>query len=207
MFDLPPPDPTVQVELASTGISKGLAQTRGPQLVVRGGLTFGDFSVEASGKNIDSNRDGGVESYLSAGVATKAAGFDLSGRAGLKSVHGVAAQVDRRAFEVRMEAGRKLGAVRATASLIYSPDDTGGTRSAAFVEGGLAWEVRKGTRIGARLGRRERSRAPDYTAYNLGITHDLVKQVSADLRLFDTNSSELGYAFERRLVASLRAKF
>jgi len=207
MFDLPPPDPTVQVELASTGISKGLAQTTVPQLVVRGGLAFGAFSLEASGKNIDSNEDGGVESFLSAGVATKAKGFDLSARGGLKSVHGIVGQVDRRAFEMRIEAGRQFGPVRALATMIYSPNDTGATRSALFVEGGLSVEPRKGTRIGARLGRRERDLAPDYTAYNVGVTQDIIPQVSADLRLYDTNASDLGYAFERRLVGSLRAKF
>ncbi|HXH00090.1 MAG TPA: hypothetical protein VNI79_06725 [Sphingomicrobium sp.] len=152
MFDLPPPDPSIQFELASIGISKGLAQTRGPQVVARAGLGFGKFSLEASGKNIDGRRDAGIESFFSAGVATKAAGFDLSARAGLKTVHGITAQVDRHALEMRVEAGRKFGAVRAIATVLYSPDDTGSTGSAAFFEGGLAWEVRKGTRIGARLG-------------------------------------------------------
>lgn len=207
MFDLPPPDPTILIELASTGISKGLAQTRGPQLVVRPALTFGIFSVEANAKNIENNEDHGAELALSAGVAGKAAGFDLSARGGLKSIHGIAAQSDRRAFEMRLEAVRKFGAVRATATLTYSPDDTGSTRQSTFAEGGLAWDVRKGTRIGARLGRRERGGSPDYTAYNVGITQDIIPQLAADVRLFDTGSSELGYAFRRRLVASLRAKF
>lgn len=207
MLDLPPPTPTIQVELATTGISKGLAQTRGPQVVVRPGLAFGDFSLEASAKNIENNGDGGVETYFSAGLSTKAGGFDLSGRGGVKLVHGIAGQVDRRAFEMRLDAVRKFGAVRATATVIYSPDDTGGTRSAAFFEGGVAWDVRKGTRIGARLGRRERSGAPDYTAYNVGVTQDIIPHLAADLRVYDTGSSDLGYAYKRRVVASLRARF
>lgn len=207
MFDLPPPTPTISIELASTGISKGLSQTRGPQLVVRPGLAFGIVSLEASAKNIEATGDTGLETYVSAGVATKAGGFDLSGRGGLKSIHAIAGQVDRRAFEVKLDAARKFGAVRAAVTLGFSPDDTGAARRAMFIEGGLAWEVGKGTRIGARLGRRERVRASDYTAYNVGITHDIIKQLAADLRLFDTNASGLGHAFQRRLVASLRAKF
>ncbi|MDQ3080330.1 MAG: hypothetical protein M3R03_10085 [Pseudomonadota bacterium] len=207
MFDLPPATPTIQIELASTGISKGLAQTRGPQLVVRPALTFGAFSIEGNAKNIENNGDHGAELALSAGAATKAGGFDLSARGGLKSIHGIAGQADRRAFEMRLEAGRKFGAVRATATVTYSPDDTGSTRQSTFAEGGLAWDVRKGTRISARLGRRERGGSPDYTAYNLGVTQDIIPQLAADVRLLDTNSSELGYAYKRRLVASLRAKF
>lgn len=207
MFDLPPPDPTIQIELASTGMSKGLAQTRGPQLVVRPGLAVGDFSIEGLVKNIENNDDHGVEAQVFAVYATKAEGFELSGRAGLKSIHAIAGLADRRAFEMRLDAGRKIGAVRATVSLTYSPDDTGKTVKSTFVEGGLAWDVRKGTRLGARLGRRERDEGDDYTAYNVGITQDIIPQLAADVRLFDTGSSDLGYAYKRRLVASLRAKF
>lgn len=65
----------------------------------------------------------------------------------------------------------------------------------------------KGTRIGARLGRRERSRAPDYTAYDVGTTQDIIPQLASDVRPYDTDSSSLGCAFKRRLVASLEAKF
>ncbi len=206
--DLPPPDPSVQVEVASTGISKGLAQTDGPQLVARAGLGFGDFSLEASGKNIETTSgDDGVETQLSIGAATKASGFDLSLRAGVKTVSAVAGQVDRHALEFKGDAARKLGPLRATLGFVYSPDDTGSTRSALFVESGLAWGVRKGVRLGARLGRRQRVDAPDYTAYNVGVTYDLIPELAADLRLYDTDSSDLGRPYRRRLVASVRARF
>ena len=49
--------------------------------------------------------------------------------------------------------------------------------------------------------------SPDYTAFNAGITQDIVKQLAADVRVYDTASSDLGRAYKRRLVASLRAKF
>src|SRR4051812_5999375 len=45
MFDLPPPTPNVQVEFATTGMASGIAQTVGPQLVVRGGLDFKVFQL------------------------------------------------------------------------------------------------------------------------------------------------------------------
>ena len=62
-------------------------------------------------------------------------------------------------------------------------------------------------RIGARLGRRERKGSPDYTAYNVGVTLDIIPQLAADVRVHDTGSSDLDYVFKRRLVASLRATF
>lgn len=207
MYDLPPPTPTVQIELASTGMSKGLAQTRGPQLVVRPGLEFGAFSIEGLARNIESGDDDGIELQAFAVVATEAGGFKLSGRGGLKSVYEIEGQADRRAFEARVDVGRKFGKVNATVSLTYSPDDVGSTRQSTLVEGALAWDVRKGTKVGARLGRRERSGGPDYTAFNVGITQDIIPHLAADLRVYDSGSSDLGYAYKRRLVAALRAKF
>ncbi len=35
MFDLPPPEPGIEIVVASRGMSKGVAQTEGPQLVVK----------------------------------------------------------------------------------------------------------------------------------------------------------------------------
>lgn len=175
--------------------------------MARPGLAFGKFSLEGIVKNIETNDDRGSEAQLFAIYATKAGGFELSGRGGLKTAHGISGQADRRAFEMRFDAGRKFGAVKATASLTYSPDDTGSTGKSVFAEAALAWTVGKGTQVGARLGRRERDGGPDYTAYNVGITQDVAKHLAADLRVYDTGSSDLGYNYKRRLVASLRAKF
>ena len=207
MFDLPPPSPTIQVELALTGMSKGLAQTEGPQVVLRPGVAFGDFQLEATIKNIESGDEGGVEAQYFAIYPINIGGFELSGRGGRKSVHGIGGSFDRQAFEMRLDAGRKFGPIRATASFTYSPDDTGSTRQSKLFEGNLAWKVRKTTQVSARIGRRERDGSPDYTAFNAGITQDIVKQLAADVRVYDTASSDLGRAYKRRLVASLRAKF
>ena len=35
IFDLPPPDPTLEISVASSGYSKGLAQTDGMQVLIR----------------------------------------------------------------------------------------------------------------------------------------------------------------------------
>ena len=41
-FDLPPPDPGIEISVATRGMSKGIAQTEGPQMIARSSVKFGD---------------------------------------------------------------------------------------------------------------------------------------------------------------------
>ena len=45
MIAAAPPQPSIEIVVASRGISKGLAQTNGPQLVVRPEIAFGKLFV------------------------------------------------------------------------------------------------------------------------------------------------------------------
>lgn len=206
MFDLPPPDPSLQIELASTGISKGLAQTDGPQLEATGALGFGDFSIESYVKNVGTSGDDGAEIGLFLGAETENGGFDLSLEAGVKTLVSIASS-DRSAIELRAEAGRSTGPFAGRATIIFSPDDTGGTREALFAEFGIGWRVAPATRVSAAVGLREREGSPDYTAFNAGVSHALADRLQVDVRYFDTAESALGEVFRDRLVASLRLRF
>src|SRR5205085_9118292 len=59
MFELPPPSPAIEIQLASRGYSKGLAQTAGAQVLIRGELESGPLFAQAQWKNIDTNNAGG----------------------------------------------------------------------------------------------------------------------------------------------------
>ena len=80
MFDLPPPDPGIEVVIASRGISKGLAQTDGPQMLVRPEVAFGPVYIGGYAKNVTSATLDG-EAGPVAGFRTSAGGFDLAGSA------------------------------------------------------------------------------------------------------------------------------
>ena len=114
-------------------------------MVVKPGLAIGKFALEGIVKNVEWSMTTGAKRRPLAVYSTKAAGFELAGRGGLKSVHGIAGQADRRAFERASMTARKFGAVKAAVSLTYSPDDTGSTRRSTFFEGNLTWDVRKRT--------------------------------------------------------------
>jgi hypothetical protein len=71
------PDPSLEIIVASTGMSKGIAQTTGAQWLARGELALGHFYVGSYAKNVDSATSKGEAAAL-AGVRTKAAGFDFN---------------------------------------------------------------------------------------------------------------------------------
>ncbi|HEY5722897.1 MAG TPA: porin [Allosphingosinicella sp.] len=206
MLDLPPPDPGIEIVLATRGYSKGLAQTDGVQGVGRFELRFKSIGFTAQYKNITSATADGEASF-GAGWKGKAAGFDLGLTASWKRLLELDGQTDPDSWEFVPSVSRKFGPVTGRLSLTYSPDDLGSTGESAWMEAGAAWKLDGKTNLVAAIGRRERTGSTDYTAFNAGVTRTLFKGITAELRYYDTARSELGENFEGRLVGALRAKF
>jgi hypothetical protein len=206
MLDLPPPDPGIEIVLATRGYSKGLAQTKGVQGVGKFELAFKSVSFTAQYKNVTSPTAAG-ESAFGAGWKGKAAGFDLGVTIAWKRLIGLDGQVDPDSWEFVPSISRKMGPLTARLSLTYSPDDFGKTGESAWIEAGAAWKLGGKTNLVAAVGRRERDGSTDYTAFNAGVTRTLFKGVSAELRYYDSARSNLGDPFQARLVGALRARF
>ena len=205
MIDLPPPDPSIEISIASRGYSKGLAQTEGVQVVARPELAFGPVSLGAYAKNVDSSTAEG-EAGTSVGLRTSTAGFDLAASATWKMAIEPHGTLNDDALELFGSVGRRFGPVNARLSLTWSPNDLGSTNETLWAEAGLTYTLRPGTALVANIGRRERDGGPDYTAFNVGLTQALPRGFSADVRWYDTNRSGRGDAFEGRLVATLRLR-
>lgn len=186
-------------------MSKGIAQTDGPQALARGELGFGPVFVGAYIKNVDSSTSDGEAAAL-VGVRTKAAGFDLVASAAWKRAMHPAPGSDRNALEVGAAASRKIGRITPRVSAVWSPDDLGGTRSTLFVEAGASYRLSRSLAASAAFGRRQRGGGADYDAWNAGLTWDGLKPLSFDLRYYDTNGGS-AQPFRARAVLSARARF
>jgi hypothetical protein len=202
---LPPPDPAIEISVATKGMSKGLAQTDGGQVVVRGELGFGSLFVGGLAKNLaDATADG--EMQLSAGTRLKAWKVELSVSAAYKNWVD-SRSPDAEAAEFNMTASRPFGAVTPRFQLIYSPDDLGSTDYSIYVESGLGWKLSKTLQFSANVGRRKRGNGPEYTAGNVGLAFAVNRSFTAELRLYDTDKSGAGDNFRRRAVALMKARF
>lgn len=205
MAALPPAVPAIEFSLASTGMSKGIAQTTGPQFVGRAELGLRPFFVGAYAKNVDSSTSDG-EAGPVIGVRTKSAGLDLGLSATWKWAINAAPKSDPSALELNATAARKIGRLSPRLSLVWSHNDVGMTKSTLFAEAGSGYRLTRLLSASAAVGRRERSGGPDYTAWNAGLTWNVVKPLSIDLRYYDTDGGNT-QPYRARAVVSARAKF
>ncbi|HEU4958699.1 MAG TPA: TorF family putative porin [Sphingomicrobium sp.] len=206
MFDLPPPDPGIEFVVASRGMSKGIAQTEGPQALVRPYVQLGPVQLAAQWKNLSSPTAGGEASAILS-IAPKLGQFQLNASAAYKLNTGVRGPTDNKSWEFTGTVSRKFGKLSLRIHTIYSPDDLGSAERSLFVEGGPTLEIGKSTRISAAIGRRDRINGDDYTAFNAGIARTIFKGMTLDARYYGTNRSDLGEFLEDRLVVSARMSF
>jgi uncharacterized protein (TIGR02001 family) len=206
MFDLPPPDPSIEFVLASRGYSKGLAQTDGAQFLVRGQVEWGALFAAAQWKNVNSS-GADSESQVQIGAGGEVGGFTLQAAIGYKLLTGLPSSADDDAVEFTGSASRAFGPLTPRIALTFSFDDLGGTQASLYAEAGASLRIAPHTRLSAHVGRRERSGGDDYTAFNAGIAHQFGEHVTAELRYNDSARSARGDAYEGRAVASLRLRF
>jgi hypothetical protein len=206
MLDLPPPDPSLEIVIASQGMSKGLRQTEGVQVIARGEVALGHAYAGLLVKNISSPvADAEAQAYL--GYRARAAGFELNGSIGFHRQLGAGPAADGNRFEFQASVSRPIGAVTPRLSAVFSPDDFGATRRSLYVEGGASVAVFRGASLSVNLGRRERVGGPDYTSFNAGVSYAPTHWLNADLRYYDTAQSALGPIYEPRLIGSVRLRF
>jgi opacity protein-like surface antigen len=206
MFSFPSPDPGIEISALSQGMSKGLRQSDGVQILVRPEVAVGPLFVAAVYKNVTSPTADGEASAL-IGLRRRAAGFDLAVTAAYKWNTNARAQADRDCIEFTATASRRFGRVTPRVSLTWSPDDLGGTQASLYAEAGASVSLFAGASVSANVARRERDGAHDYTAFNAGASYAITRNITADLRYYDTAQSRLGAIYAPRLVASARLHF
>lgn len=206
MQGLPPPDPGFEIVIASRGMSKGIAQTDGPQIIAKGFAQVGAVQIGGQWKNVDSPSAAG-EGAAFVSVMRNVGEFQLGLGAAYKFQTGVRGRTDDDALEFSAALARKFGRIGVRISMVFSPDDFGGTGSSLFAEGGPTLELTKTLKLAASIGRRHRHLAADYTAFSAGLSKTVHKSLTFDVRYTDTAQSELGTPYRPRIVLAVRAAF
>ena len=205
-FDLPPPVPGIEISLASRGISKGIAQTDGPQVIGKGFVRFGDLQAGLQWKNVTTSTYEGEGSAFAA-ASHKFGRLQLSGSAAYKFATSVHGRTDSDSWEFTGTAVRKFGPVLAArVNAIFSPDDLGSARRSLFVEAGPVVQLGKGWTASAAIGHRSRQNGVDYTAFNAGVGKSL-GPLQVDVRYYDTNRSGVSDFYRGRIVGSMKVSF
>lgn len=188
-------------------MSKGVAQTDGPQLLVRGELAFTDFYLGAHAKNVTSSTEDGEVAAL-VGIRKHLAGLDFSASAAWKRAIDAAPGSDANSLEVSGSVARSMGRLTPRLSIVWSPDDLGTTGRTIFAEAGASYVLGKAVVASAAVGRRHRTGGLDYTAWNAGLSWAPYKRFTVDVRYYDTDAmADPDQPYRARIVAAGRLSF
>ena len=204
-IDVPPPGPAFEFTLASHGMSKGIGQTDGPQVIARGMLRFSDVQTGIQWKNVNSSSAHGEGSLFVSG-SHKFGSLQLNGGIAYKILTSAPRRVDSRSWEFTGSATRNFGRVSLRANAIFSPDDLGSARRSFFVEAGPVVQLGKDWAASAAIGHRSRQLGPDYTAFNAGLGKS-IGRIRLDVRYYDTNRSGIGNPYHARVAAAANIAF
>lgn len=203
---LPPAQPELEISVASNGMSKGISQTSGPQVVGRGKLDWGHITVAALAKNVTAeNSDAEVQ--FSIGGSFAWAGTNVTGSVAYKRAITSIGDADDQAVELGLGASHPLDRLVARAQILVSPNDLGSAKGSIYAELGVDWPASPRLNVGGSIGRRERGNQVDYNFANLGISYALGRRFIAEVRGYATDKSGSGDRYKPRLVGTVRARF
>ena len=199
---LPPPVPGFELFVASHGMSEGLSQTDGPQVIPRVTLRFGEVQLCAQWRNISSPAASGIAAFF-VKWSHKGADTQIDFATLYRVRTDPAPGLVRHAWEFDGGFRHSFGKLGIRAIAEFAPKEFGAGPS-FYIEGGPTLQVGKATTISAIVGRRERGRAPDYTTFNAGLTRVVGGKLALDARVYGTDRSRLGSRYRTRFVVSAR---
>lgn len=202
MFDSVALNPGVEISIASRGMSKGVAQTDGPQLITKGLVEIGPVQSGVQWKNVTSSVAEG-EGSIFANWQRKFGVTQLTLGAALKFQTGISERTDDKALELNGTLSLKWRNLGARANLVFSPNDLGPTKQSVYVEGGPVLNLTDTLRVSSNFGLRRRYGNPDYTTLNAGISKTVGK-LTFEARYYRTTKGELGEIYQPRAVVSVR---
>lgn len=205
---LPDPEFSGQIGVATENVGKGLGKSDG-EASVSGSVAaaLGDFYAELGGSTVDLSGGADSEVVTTLGYAPEFGGFEFDFSAMHKVYTGTVSGYDNRFMEYQTDVSRDVGPVGVRLRVNYTPDGSGGTEEAWWIEaqGGVALDAR--TKATVAVGERITDTGAEYTAWNAGVKRKLTDGIALDVRWYDTDQHALGERYEDRLVGALTYAF
>lgn len=201
-------DWSAEIGAATEYVGKGLGKSDGDPSIFAGvQATRGGFYAKLWASSADLSQGSDAEIITTVGYRTRWAGNGLNLSIQNRDLPGTAAGVDDNYFEFQGDLTRRLGPVNTRLRVNYSPDGFAATEEAWWIELNGSVNVAEATRVSAAFANRAAENGADYNAWNMGVTHNLVRNLALDVRWYDTDAHFRGERYDGRLVAALTASF
>lgn len=206
--DAPDLDWSAGFTVATENTGKGLGKSGGdPSVAGFVGVAWGALYGEFGGSTVELGGGAETELVTTVGWAPEVGAYSFDLSAMHKVLTGTVPGYDNAYMEYQADVSRDVGPVGLRLRVNYTPDGSGATEEAWWIEaqGGVALDSR--TRATAAIGERITDTGAEYTAWNIGVKRRLVDHVALDVRWYDTDRHALGERYEDRLVAALSFNF
>ena len=199
---LPPPVPGFELFVASHGMSEGLSQTDGPQVIPRLTIRMGELQLCAQWRNVSSHAASGIAAFF-VKWSHKRGDTQLDFATLYRVRTAPASGLVHHAWEFDGAFRHSFGkfGVRAIAEFAPKEFDAG---SSFYGEIGPTLQVGRTTTASTNIGRRQRDGAPNYTTFNAGVTRLVGGKLSLDARVYGTDRARLGSRYRTRFIVSAR---
>lgn len=197
-----------EIGIATENVAKGLGKSGGePSVSGSFEVGQGDFYAGVSGSTVDIAQGADTEIIATAGYAPTVGAYKFDFSVLHRTLLGSPAGYDDQFMEYQADVSRAVGRVGLRLRVNYSPDSSGSTEEAWWVEaqGGVALSPR--TRATVALGQRTTDGQTAYLAWNAGVKQKLTDKLALDVRWYDTDEHSLGERYESRLVGALTLSF
>jgi uncharacterized protein (TIGR02001 family) len=203
-------DFSVNAALATDYVFRGVSQTDG-QMTAQGGADvaygIGYAGVWASGVDFGDGTDAEIDVY--GGAKPSYGGFNFDVGFIYYGYAGQPAGSPWDYWEAKAAASHAVGPGTVGVAAFYSPEFTGKTGDAVYVElnGSVPVPGAEQLSVSGAIGHQEIDLAPGYTTWNLGATFAVSDNLSLDVRYWDTDAHDLGPIYDSRFVGTLKAVF
>jgi uncharacterized protein (TIGR02001 family) len=193
---------------ATDYIFRGVSQTENrPAVFGAARVTDDQFYAGVGIENVDFRNSTDAEYDLSAGWTPIIAGFRLDLgviRYGYidEPAHSHIDTVDYKGVVLH-----DLGPLTLGAAIFYTPNFFGSGHAGEYAEGRAAYRITDKFSAGGAFGRQFVDDGIDHTTWNAGLNYAVIKEISLDLRYYDTNEHGLGSLYGSHYVASIKASF
>ncbi|WP_140985944.1 hypothetical protein [Asticcacaulis tiandongensis] len=198
-----------QFTLATDSNSKGVSETKGngqagAVLTATRGLGFAALRY----KNYKGSDGSDHQSGIALGLKGQTdSGYKWSSQIIYKVNLGAVAGSDNEAYEWQTDLSKSYGKNGLYFESVYSPDSSGSTKEALYIEVGATRELTDRLELSGGIGGRTMRPSRDYMAWNVGLSYALRDKTELDLRYYDTNRHEYSKGHGDRLVLALKQGF